>query len=941
MTEKELWFRERGVPIDKVELVNNELKLAIYDCAKAYWTEAEVIYKNSLMKAIHTDIEIAIGKVPPPGAKAKATPDMLRPFEGLTLDIASNSRTHGHFIFTDRNIGARYFPDNMGRITYGSLLMSEAKQILCIDAKIAVLNEDSKWGQRMGLGDSHGKVSRKMFQAINAWVQGLSLRGGFQFRMGFQDERVAKGTVEPVDFLNKFDFVLPVSCFKGNKPNPKGDKHEDLSNKVAFGVLHQAEKRTGKAGHMFYQWFTKETVDADVVQPSIPVLEQLNQATSDMAKLAEILKLKQDLVLDEALEDSLLLEDDEDKRETDQYKEEESLSNSDAIDPDIIDGTVPQDFEYYPVLDIISVDYNHHSLLARHPHLVAKIQSLLRRRWLRLALNGTRLFDSRMGAPYDQPDLGENQFSARDLPNGKYVVFRNPIRHWGDIRVWENKTLEEPPSPKSTMVYIGTELAAEIAGDFDGDWFQFGAVGEMPLIAQEIEEFPTKFSGSLTDTVITKPEKQPVKGRLEIIAIRSMDSKTGLVADLIAKAQATGQIAFTIKVPNWDYFKGVKTGGLRETPVLEFLAYELQIAVDRLKNDLYHNDQGLETAGKLINAQQIPPWVGDRKKSDVYLSRPMKCRDDQGELPPDSLSYMIDNVNSYWRPYDGGEPRHVRDFKDVFPNKHNYPYYKLPYTNKMRQSANDLYLYYGRQFSRIIQDEKLGEDPETIKRRRNALINAMKAVRIEINQSYQEALEVTDGNYTGISGRGIKVDIKGKVIPASPFDWACAFWDVCHGLYASDNARGGLAFLMFPDIIIEQIKWQPIRGVDVVGAQFNELSYVVWGDDESIPDGEKNPHHRFPQKNFPTNQVLLRFDPRDFKGEERLMVQVHFEVDWLDVGLIGNDKRKNVIDPETIRGKEFEGALYTQSLHGEGSKTVKALWAGLESGRNVQPIEEF
>ena len=941
MSEKELGYRESGLPLDKVELVNNELNLWIYDCNKGYWTEAQVVYRNSLVKAIHTDLEMGIGKVPPPSSKTKATPEMLRPFEGLTLDIASNSRTHGHFIFTDGNIGAKYFPDNMGRITYGSLLMSEAKQIFCIDAKIAVLHEESKWGVKMGLGDSHGKISEPMFDAINLIMDDLSLGGGFQFRMGFPNQRVAKGTVEPVDFLSKYDFVLPVSCFKGNKPNPKGDEHIDLSAKVAFGILHQAGKRLGKAGHMFYQWFTKETIDLDVVQPAIPVLEQLNEASSDIAKLAEILKIKKDLVLDEALEDSLLLEEDESKRETDQYKQEESLSNSDAIDTEIIDGKVPEDFGYYPVLDIISVDYNHHSLLARHPHLVAKIQSLLRRRWLRLALNGTKLFQSRMGAPYDKSDLGESQFSAKDLPEGEYVVFRNPIRHWGDIRVWQNVHLTNPPSKQSTMAYMGTELAAEIAGDFDGDWFQFGIDSEHPNISAEILEFPDKFSGSLTDTIINKPEKKPVKGRLESIAIRSMDSKTGLVADLIAKAQAAGVIAYTIKVPQWDYYKGEKIGGLVDMPVLEFLAYELQIAVDRLKNDLHHNDQALETASKLINAQELPAWISDRKKPDVYLSRPMKCRDDQGELPPDSLSYMIDTVNSHWEPYDGGEPRHVRDFKDVFPNKHNYPYYKLPHSPQMRTFAHDLYLYYGRQFSKIIQDEKLGEDPETIKRRRNALINAMKTVRIEINQGYQEALEVTNGDFTGVSPRGYKRINTGELVPASPFDWACAFWDVSHGLYASDNARGGLPFLMFPDLIIEQIKNQPVRGVDVVGAQFNELSYVVWGDDESIPEQERNPHHRFSQQNFPTNQVTIRFDSRDFQGEERIMVQVQFEIDWLDVGLIGNDKRKNVIDPETIRGKEFEGALYTQSLHGEGSRTVKVLWAGLESGRNVQPIEEF
>ncbi len=83
-----------------------------------------------------------------------------------------------------------------------------------------------------------------------------------QFRIASFKKWVAKGTIAYNPELDDsgFDLVIPLSSLKGNKPE-LGNYRE----KLLCGLVFEAEKRTAKAGWMFFQWFDFETLEKDKI----------------------------------------------------------------------------------------------------------------------------------------------------------------------------------------------------------------------------------------------------------------------------------------------------------------------------------------------------------------------------------------------------------------------------------------------------------------------------------------------------------------------------------------------------------------------------------------------------------------------------------------------------------------------------------------------------
>ncbi|MCB8780307.1 hypothetical protein LJE17_22680, partial [Planktothrix agardhii 1031] len=172
----------------------------VWDCTnQRFSTSPPVVLRNTMLAALYPAKEFIIGEIP----KTSTNPSLLDPFkvpavsDPYFLDLASNSRTHGRFLFTPkRTIGRDYFPkkDDWKRIIYGSILHTGCNRA------------------------SHS----------------------YKFET---DPRFAG-----------VDLVIPLSCFKGNKPAPG-----NYTGKVLIGVVHEAEERRAKPGWMLWQWFSFET----------------------------------------------------------------------------------------------------------------------------------------------------------------------------------------------------------------------------------------------------------------------------------------------------------------------------------------------------------------------------------------------------------------------------------------------------------------------------------------------------------------------------------------------------------------------------------------------------------------------------------------------------------------------------------------------------------
>jgi hypothetical protein len=473
--------------------------------------------------------------------------------------------------------------------------------------------------------------------------------------------------------------------------------------------------------------------------------------------------------------------------------------------------------------------------------------------------------------------------------------------------------------------------AAQVGGDFDGDFGQFDNVTNMKVIAQETEKFPEKYKDSLTDTLIEKPGKKAITGTLAAVAIRSMDSQVGLIANLIMRAQATSTIAYTVTIKNWSHVEGKHTGGERTMTVLEFLGQELQIAVDRLKNDLYHDNDGIKQVQKIVTSLPQPPWIDDRKKEAVYLDRPMYTRleaggeptwDYSGQLPPDSVSFMIDEVNQLWTQLDD-KREHVSYYRNLFPNPENTPKsVQLPYTAEMIQAARNLNQSYGKRMAEAAGIADKGNFDQA-KRLRESTFKDIDTYKDNLVTACTAAETATDLRSLINSGLelGVKLLEDETLAPATLYDWACAFWDACHGKAAGEDTTGGLVFRMFPDQIINQLDVPGVNQVRIIACQYYDLKYVIWGDPNAKPkveNGTPSKDVAEPDPNNPLNRFLMQ------PSSASNVVEVQFSK--TDQGVLASVrsastkpfKSLGTLVPEQkwtpTLNKPYKGAVYTSEI---------------------------
>ncbi|MCT7953410.1 hypothetical protein NG798_26785 [Ancylothrix sp. C2] len=586
----------------------------------------EVTYKNIMLSKLHPDQEFSVCAIPTDSNEKSES--LLDDYENFSLDLAGGARKHGHFVFSRKQsakgtVGQFYFPpekESMGRINYGSISLSECKALFVLKkAKILVLKDPDLQNNRpkpgsenpWEIGDAHGKISDALLNSLLADITSRP-KTPTQFRLGIAGNETrkgiwGKGTVLPLPAseMQGYDMVLPESCFKTFKP-PFGD---NVFEDVCLAALGEAQERKSKGGTQIWSWFPVDIIEQDVMPATRQKCEELIQklATKNIYQIVG------------TFQPSLQTNTGETPAKTSpEINELPPLANKWFDDLALLwDSGNPQDDTdddaepYMSTLAMILAD-DQARILEKHPYVIDSILRSLKKKWTRLAINGAFRAASFMAMPDDS--LADLSFSCKHLKPGRHITFRYPVRHWGDIQIWENVVDGNGYNGVffvSHVTFGGTGELNESpfgqGGDFDGDYGNAAKAEKLPNITQRIWDWNDPTSPHYRrQPKLVKAPKSPIQDTLKRVALRSMDNLTGLVASQIMWAQAKG---LTEEI--------IPDGSGRT--VLEVLSQALQDEVDRFKNDLQRDTRALEMVSSILNRGAArPQWLTELVFCDSF-----------------------------------------------------------------------------------------------------------------------------------------------------------------------------------------------------------------------------------------------------------------------------------------------------------------------------------
>ncbi|CAH2575636.1 hypothetical protein PRNO82_04884 (plasmid) [Planktothrix rubescens] len=719
----------------------------VWDCTnQRFSTSPPVVLRNTMLAALYPAKEFIIGEIP----KTSTNPSLLDPFkvpavsDPYFLDLASNSRTHGRFLFTPkRTIGRDYFPkkDDWKRIIYGSILHTGCNRLFYREIKYIVVDDerrnpkdsspqdDGVNGVHWDTGDCHAKVSKSLLTLLESWdtVGNEDNPKTIQIRAAIFREWTIKGTAshsykfENDNRFKGYDLVIPLSCFKGNKPAPG-----NYTGKVLIGVVHEAEERRAKPGWMLWQWFSFETLEEDgIITRLHEKCQKLSTALDDIYKLADVLRID----LDEA---------------------EQELANLDD-NPDAEVAYVDS------VLKIIKADKK--GVLILHPYVLLKVKFRLREMWKNLAKSAGVRFYSVMCTPDTslekyQKRYGDNfvfspkTFCSPSFKEGEYIVFCNPMRHWGDVQLWNN--VYEGRFKNTRGVLAATrELLLSLGRDTDGDFIQLINSQRYPAITYALQ-------GMDKSPKVKKFPKVALTGSLQQIAINSMNDITGVVASLLGRARAIGAELIVQNIP-----------GEGEMRIIDFLSQELQIAVDSLKSAYPNNQDGLKVVKEFLDKSGADiQWLADLKSDDCYFTRPCLVNNNL----TDTVTRIVSLVNSYYRQPNLKE--------DTIPMDYRFTLFSLVVSDAVQDAIalreRDAYRA---EMGAALAHKAANDDDRLVK---------------EVTAKFKVQTEVI-----------MRETLNPLRKPYPPKTWAAAYWRVNH---LAKSGTAGLVFLLFCDEIIEELK---------------------------------------------------------------------------------------------------------------------------------------
>ncbi|MEG4975281.1 hypothetical protein [Microcoleus sp. K4-B3] len=732
---------------------------SVWDCVLKQWSTApKVTLRNILLSGWHQDLgkeRFCIGQIP----EDTKTAALLDPFianknDRYILDLASGSRNHGRFTFNMAPVGSNYYggkgTEQWKRIIYGSIMHTGCKHLVGREFNFVIvddtnrdaegnLQDDPTNGRHWNSGDSHAKGSKEFLTILGTGDvhhpndEGIPL----QFRIASFKSWVAKGTIAHNPELDGsgYDLVIPWSSLKGNKP-ALGNYRE----KLLCGLVFEGEKRTAKAGWMLFQWFAFETLEQDKIISRLRAkCEKLVAATNSIQALAKELRIHQ-------------VEAEQEREQGDSIQSEAEYVNT--------------------AMEIIKYDIKGRLLL--HPYITGKVAERLQAVWLNLAKAAGVRFWSLMSQPdeyfqkYETTDSGgkttftEKVFCAPGMAPGEYIVFCNPMRHWGDCQLWINR-IEGTYARGTNLMAASTKLMLSLGRDFDGDFVQLIASHQYPALRDAITNFDKP-------PEVDKLPKMALTGTLQEVAINSMNDITGVVASLLGRARAAGVEGIVLNIP---------PGGMQTEPkemaIINFLSQELQIAVDSLKSAYPNNDVGLKAVTDYLNglgdAGKIP-WLKDFKEKDTFLTRPCAVANDA----IDTISRLVKVVNSYWRPAQLETNIDINSF-------HNALFDGVEVAQEQMDFAFEQRKGYGSEMNAAIKWKEQNDGDTTKIREVSAKYQALK------NSALEQFADAQGQAYTEKS-------------------WAAAYWRAVH-TSASELSTGSLVFNLFREEIVTELQENP------------------------------------------------------------------------------------------------------------------------------------
>ncbi|HBE17086.1 MAG TPA: hypothetical protein DDW51_05605 [Cyanobacteria bacterium UBA11367] len=830
----------------------------IYDgMARKMSTLSPILMKNNLLLALHPRTAFFVCQV----NKKLGEPKHLHDFQErvgderriFKLDLASGSRSHGQFTFAHQTVGQHYFfkkpEDEWKRIIYGSIMHTGCKKMVFLPIKFIITDDrlkvdDPTNNYHWYTGDSHAKGSAKLIQALGLPLSNedeINPLTPVQFRVAEFGKWIGKGTISWNRDLDNsgYDLAVPLSSLKGNKL--------ELGNyeaKLLFGTVFEAEKRQAKLGWMLFQWFSFEALEKDgIISKMRQKCQDLANAYNSIELIAEYLKI--------------------DKSE----------------DLSISDNETESEYED-KIIEIIKADTK--GLLLLHPYVVDRIRRLLQKTWLNLAKSAGVKFYSVMCQPdetlrhyfevVDGRIVGRKVMCCASLEEGEYIVFCNPMRHWGDVQLWEN--IHEGAYIESPGVLAGpTELLLSLGRDFDGDFVQLIKSSRYPNMRDAIANFTQA-------PATVKFPKVALKGDIKEIAIRSMNDSTGIVASLLGRARSAGVENVVLLIP-----PGGEQSQAQEMRIIDFLGQQLQIAVDSLKSAYPNNDNGLKAVQKYLDSLGVNiPWLKDFKNPECYRDR--KC--DVAEEAVDTISRLVKEVNSYWKAENFGVNIRPNAFIDVL------------FTDTKFENFEGAGKEYDEEWARLAYKDRdqyrldMKEAIEWKDEHDGDLSRVLERVTYysDLAQKYIDDLIIAF-DFTGIKNKDEEI---ARCL-------AGIYWRV-----ANDASSGGagMVFTMFYEEILKELKRTeekpPAKLVEIYGTQ-----YYSWAASQLRP--------------WIGQVVSIRFlyAPRGRKGENVLCADMLYpdatkQFGWHALGLVKLEHRPLITVGET---RQF----YIYSIRFKGGKT--------------------
>ena len=349
-------------------------------------------------------------------------------------------------------------------------------------------------------------------------------------------------------------------------------------------------------------------------------------------------------------------------------------------------------------------------------------------------------------------------FCSPSFKEGEYIVFCNPMRHWGDVQLWNN--VYEGRFKNTRGVLAATrELLLSLGRDTDGDFIQLINSQRYPAITYALQ-------GMDKSPKVKKFPKVALTGSLQQIAINSMNDITGVVASLLGRARAIGAELIVQNIP-----------GEGEMRIIDFLSQELQIAVDSLKSAYPNNQDGLKVVKEFLDKSGADiQWLADLKSDDCYFTRPCLVNNNL----TDTVTRIVSLVNSYYRQPNLKE--------DTIPMDYRFTLFSLVVSDAVQDAIalreRDAYRA---EMGAALAHKAANDDDRLVK---------------EVTAKFKVQTEVI-----------MRETLNPLRKPYPPKTWAAAYWRVNH---LAKSGTAGLVFLLFCDEIIEELKRMESKKVWIV-----------------------------------------------------------------------------------------------------------------------------